>query len=153
VQGWFAVRLELRKLTWLFLGILSFFICAWSMMFVSSIYRFLFVDWPFFGCMTIFSFLALLSSTGFAIVCLHNYDKGLAQWCTLSFFPMFGDPVLILPPGVGTVYVEHAFRGDDFEPDLFPVDVTEKEWKPDADRASVYKAALPELLRYDPGMA
>jgi hypothetical protein len=72
------------------------------------------------------------------------------------FFPshsLFGDSVLILSPGVGTVYVEHAFKGDDFEPDLFPVDVTEKEWQPDADRASVYKDPLPELFKHDSGMA
>jgi hypothetical protein len=80
VQGWFSVRRERRKLTWAFLAIAFFFIFAWSMMFYSRIYRFTFVDWPFFGCMTMASFVALLSSTGFAFVCLRNYDKGLAEW-------------------------------------------------------------------------
>ena len=46
-----------------------------------------------------------------------------------------------------TVYLENKFGKDDFEPDLFPTDVIEKEWKPNADRASIYKAPLPELLR------
>jgi hypothetical protein len=46
-----------------------------------------------------------------------------------------------------TVYLEQKFGVDDFEPDLFPVEVTEKEWKPNADRASIYKAPLPEFLR------
>jgi len=96
-------------------------------MFYSRIYRFTFIDWPFFGCMTIASFMALLCSIGFAVVCLRNYDKGLAQW----------------------LYVEEAFGGDDFEPDLFPTDLIEKEWNPEADRASIYKAALPEVLRHD----
>lgn len=45
-----------------------------------------------------------------------------------------------------TVYVESTFGKDDFEPDLFSSKVTETEWKPNADRASIYKAALPELL-------
>jgi hypothetical protein len=52
------------------------------MMFYSQIYRFTFVDWPFFGCMTVTSFLALISSTVFAFVCLRNYGKGLSEWST-----------------------------------------------------------------------
>ncbi|KAI0261929.1 hypothetical protein BC834DRAFT_411787 [Gloeopeniophorella convolvens] len=125
MMGWFSVRREWRKLTVAFLGTAFFFVFAWSMMFYSRVYRFTFVDWPFFGCMTVASFLALLCATGFAFVCLANYDKGLAQW----------------------IYVEKTFGGDDFEPDLFPTDVIEKEWKQDADRASIYKVALPDLLR------
>ncbi len=33
-----------------------------------------------------------------------------------------------------------------FEPDVFPTEEIEKEWKPDANRASISKIALPELL-------
>jgi hypothetical protein len=82
MQGWYSVRRESRKLTWAFLGIALFFLFAWSMMFYSHIYRFTFLDWPFFGCMSGTSFLALLSSTFFAFVCLRNYGKGLSEWCT-----------------------------------------------------------------------
>lgn len=46
-----------------------------------------------------------------------------------------------------TVYLEQKFSRDDFEPDLFSTEVIEKEWKPNADRASIYKAPLPELLK------
>ncbi len=46
--------------------------------------------------------------------------------------------------------MEKNFGNDGFEPDLFPTEVTEKEWKPDGDRASIYKAALPDFLRPDP---
>ncbi|KAH9052036.1 hypothetical protein EDB83DRAFT_2621313 [Lactarius deliciosus] len=128
MMGWYSVRLERRKLTWVFLGVAFFFVFAWSMMFYSQVYRFTFIDWPFFGCMTVSSFVALFCSTGFAIVCARNYDKGLAQW----------------------LYVEKNFGDDDFEPDLFPTEVTEEEWKHDGDRASIYKVALPDLLRADP---
>jgi len=48
------------------------------------------------------------------------------------------------------VYVEQTFARDNFEPDIFPTNVTEKEWKPNADRASIYKAALPEIPRDQP---
>jgi hypothetical protein len=45
--------------------------------------------------------------------------------------------------------LEQRFEKDDFDPDLFPTEVTEKEWKPNADRASIVKVALPGLLRDD----
>jgi hypothetical protein len=130
MMGWYSVRREWRKLTWVFLAVAFFFLFAWSMMFYSRIYRFTFVDWPFFGAMTVASFVALLCSTGFAIMCSRNYGQGLAEW----------------------IYVEKQFGNDDFEPDLFPAEVTEKEWKADGDRASIYKVALPDLLRVDPAL-
>ena len=77
-------------MTWVFLAIAFFFLLAWSMMLYSRIFRFTFIDWPFFGAMTVTSFVTLLCSTGFAIVCVRNYDKGLAEWCkhdsTLALF-------------------------------------------------------------------
>ncbi|KAH9003904.1 hypothetical protein EDB86DRAFT_3073024 [Lactarius hatsudake] len=83
----------------------------------------------------------------FAVVCARNYDKGLAQWCKHWFYIRFlGDE----SNAGGTVYVEKNFGDDDFEPDLFPTEVTEEEWKHDGDRASIYKVALPDLLRADP---
>jgi hypothetical protein len=45
--------------------------------------------------------------------------------------------------------LEESFRNDDFDPDLFPTEVTEKEWKPGTNRASISKVALPDLLRAD----
>ncbi|KAH9982015.1 hypothetical protein BJV74DRAFT_989202 [Russula compacta] len=127
MMGWCSVRREWRRLTWAFLAVAFTFIFAWSMMFYSRVYRFTFVDWPFFGCVTVSSFVALVSSTGFAFVCLRNYDKGLAEW----------------------LYVEQSFGRDDFDPDTFSTDVIEKEWNPNADRASIYKLPLPEFLRDD----
>jgi hypothetical protein len=150
-QGWYSVRCEWRKLTWVFLAVAFFFLFAWSMMFYSQIYRFTFVDWPFFGAMTVASFVALLCSTGFAIICVRNYDKGLAEWCKHdSIFILFRDEANDETFWADTVYVETKFGNDDFEPDLFPTEVTEKEWEPDGDRASIYKVALPDLLRNDP---
>ena len=140
------MRREWRKLTWVFLGVAFFFLFAWSMMFYSRIYRFTFIDWPFFGAMTVTSFVALLCSTGFAIMCARNYDKGLAQWSEHGFFSHWFEDETNVP----TVYVEKTFGNYDFEPDLFPTEVTEKEWKADGDRASIYKVALPDFLRNDP---
>ncbi len=78
-------------MTWAFLAIAFFFLFAWSFMFYSRIYRFTFVDWPFFGVTTATSFATLISSTVFSFVCLRNYGKGLAQWSTFFFLylPVF----------------------------------------------------------------
>ena len=46
--------------------------------------------------------------------------------------------------------MENRFGNDNFEPDLFPTEVTEKEWKPNGDRAPKNKVAVPDLLRIDP---
>lgn len=59
--------------------------------------------------------------------------------------------MLTVKPG-GTVYLEKKFGDEDFEPDLFPTEVTEKEWKSDGDRASIYKVVLPEFLQIDPAL-
>jgi hypothetical protein len=126
------VRRERRKLTWAFLGISSIFIFTWMMMFYSPIYRFTFIDWPFFGCMTASSFVSLICSTVFMFICRQNYGKGLAQWRTSILFPFsLGDPVLTSSfGGLQTVYVEDAFWKDEFEPDLFPTHVTETGLEP-----------------------
>jgi len=125
MMGWFAVRGERRILTGLFLFLAFMFLGAWTMMFYSRIYRFTYVDWPFFTTTTTTSFVSILSSSVFAFACLRNYDKGLAQW----------------------IRIENSFWKSDFEPDTFDNSEIEKEWKRDGDRASIYKAVLPELLR------
>ena len=45
-----------------------------------------------------------------------------------------------------TVNLEQSLLNDGFEPDVFSTEEIEKEWKPDANRASISKIALPELL-------
>jgi len=131
MMGWYAVRGERRILTWLFLFLALVLLGAWTTMFYSRIYRFTFVDWPFFTITTGTSFASIISSGVFAFACLRNYGKGLGQW----------------------LRVEDSFWKSDFEPDVFANSEIEQEWKLDADRASIYKAALPELLRDDGPLA
>lgn len=45
-----------------------------------------------------------------------------------------------------TVSLEQSLLNAGFEPDVFPTEEIEKEWKPNADRASISKIVLPELL-------
>jgi len=81
LQGWFSVRGERRILTGLFLFLGLVLLGAWTTMFYSRIYRFTYVDWPFFTITTTTAFASILSSGGFGLACLLNYGKGLAQWC------------------------------------------------------------------------
>jgi hypothetical protein len=43
--------------------------------------------------------------------------------------------------------VEQSLFNDGFDPDVFSTEDIEKEWKPNVDRASISKIALPELLK------
>jgi len=96
-MGWFAVRYEKGRLMIAFLATSTLFIASWSMMFYSQVYRFSFVDWPFFGSLTCTSFVFMLLSTGFGVVCWLNFNKGLAHF----------------------LYVEKALAQVAFEPEVF----------------------------------
>ncbi|KAI0063019.1 hypothetical protein BV25DRAFT_1915747 [Artomyces pyxidatus] len=123
-MGWFAVRREKKYLMVAFLCTGFVFVAEWSIMFYSEVYRFTFVDWPFFGAMTIASFVVIISSAVFGIVCWLRFDMGLKQY----------------------LRVEEELARLDFEPELFPHE-TEKKWeKEDEERASVYLASMPHLL-------
>jgi hypothetical protein len=69
-----------------------------------------------------------------------------------SFSPssLLCDPVLALSLRMETVYIEQAHGKNDIDPDLFATHIIEMEWKPDGDRALIYKDPLPELRRHDP---
>jgi len=99
-MGWFAVRNEKRCLMIAFLGTSALFIALWAIMFYSQVYRFSFVDWPFFGGLTCASFVVMLVSTAFGIVCWRNFGEGLSQY----------------------LYVEQALRDSAFEPEVFTHD-------------------------------
>ncbi|KAI0049731.1 hypothetical protein FA95DRAFT_1537748 [Auriscalpium vulgare] len=125
MMGWFAVRREKKALMIAFLATDFVLIAEWSLMFYSEVYRFTFIDWPFFAAMTIISFLVMIHSGAFGIVCWVNFDKGLAEW----------------------LYVEKSLARSDFEPELFARDATtEKTWRMEEDRASMYLTSVPTLL-------
>ncbi|KAH9948515.1 hypothetical protein B0H21DRAFT_820997 [Amylocystis lapponica] len=79
-MGWFAVRREMKYLMMLFLFVCFLYVLCWSIMFYSQVYRWVFIEWPFLGCMTIASFLVLVGAAAFGVVCWLNFDKGLAHY-------------------------------------------------------------------------
>ena len=65
-----------------FLLVGSLLIAGWSVMFCSMIYRFTFVDWPFFGSVTVASFVFMILSMVFGLACRTNFGKGLMDYRT-----------------------------------------------------------------------
>ncbi|KAI0311848.1 hypothetical protein OF83DRAFT_1149128 [Amylostereum chailletii] len=98
--GWFSIRRENARLTLAFLVTAFIFIAAWALMFYSQVYRFTFVDWPFFGSITLTAFVVMVLSMVFALLCRSNFDRGLAHF----------------------LYVEKALADSDFEPEVFARD-------------------------------
>ncbi|KII83846.1 hypothetical protein PLICRDRAFT_147929 [Plicaturopsis crispa FD-325 SS-3] len=105
ILGWFAVRRERRKLMTTFLVIGFIFIAGWSVMFYSQVYRWQFVQFPFFACITLEAFIVMIASCVLGAVCWRNFDKGLAHY----------------------LYVEEVLSSTDFEHAVFPRDMEKGE--------------------------
>jgi len=75
--GWIAVRRELN-LPMLFFMLLSLlYLVGWSCMFISSTFRWLFVQWRFFSLVATASVLLALLALVLSVVCRLNFGKGL----------------------------------------------------------------------------
>lgn len=125
--GWFSVRRERKYMMLAFISIGAIYVCAWSLMFYSQVYRFTWVDWPFFGCMTIISFIVVVISGAFGIVCRLQFGHGLLDY----------------------LQTEKSLARTDFDPDVFYHE-TEKEWTK-ADEENPDRITLPVLLSQTPG--
>ncbi|TFK47254.1 hypothetical protein OE88DRAFT_1666637 [Heliocybe sulcata] len=99
-MGWYSVRLEKKPLMSGFLVLAFVLIVCWAIMFYSLVYRWTFIQWPFFACMTVSSFVVLIACFGFGVICWLNFGKGLKHW----------------------LYVEDILAKSDFEPEVFPHD-------------------------------
>lgn len=65
-----------------FLALGFFFILAWSIMFYSLVFRWTFIQWPFFASLTLEAFIVLIASCILGIICWRNFNKGLAHFRT-----------------------------------------------------------------------
>lgn len=63
-----------------FLTVSFIYIASWSIMFYSQVYRWTFINWVFFSCTTVASFIVLVLATVFGVLCSLNFGKGLAQY-------------------------------------------------------------------------
>lgn len=83
-----------------FLAVAFIYIACWSIMFYSQVYRWTFVNWVFFACITVASFVVLVLVTVFAVLCWLNFGKGLAQYREYS----------LLLTNTPCVFTERAMR-------------------------------------------
>ncbi|KZT05262.1 uncharacterized protein LAESUDRAFT_236634 [Laetiporus sulphureus 93-53] len=80
ITGWYAVRHERETLMAVFLVVCFFYIVSWSIMFYSEVYRWTFLAWFFFAALTIVSFVMLIATAVFGVICRLNFGKGLAEY-------------------------------------------------------------------------
>ncbi|KAF8649849.1 hypothetical protein AX16_005612 [Volvariella volvacea WC 439] len=80
VSGWFGVRRELRLPMFVFLLLSVLYLGGWSVMFVSTTFRWTFVTWRFFSVMASASVFLTVSSFILGIVCRLNFGKGLLRY-------------------------------------------------------------------------
>ncbi|KAL1747432.1 hypothetical protein HDZ31DRAFT_80418 [Schizophyllum fasciatum] len=78
--GWYAIRREMKRAVLLFLLLGFVYLFAWTFMFYSVTYRWLFTNWPFLGAFTVASILLIVASIALAIVCRVHFDRGLRQY-------------------------------------------------------------------------
>ncbi|TFK92896.1 hypothetical protein K466DRAFT_181277 [Polyporus arcularius HHB13444] len=100
IMGWYAVRREMNFLMAGFLFLTFCYITLWSAMFSSEVYRWTFIEWPFFACSTMVSMGVLLGAAIFGIISWVNFGKGLAHY----------------------LHVEAVLLASDFNPDVFAND-------------------------------
>ncbi len=56
------------------------YIVSWSLMFDSQVYRWTWIQWPFFASCTISAFIAVITSGVFGVVCWLQFGAGLAHY-------------------------------------------------------------------------
>lgn len=72
-----------------FLGIGFVFTAGWAVMFYSKIYRWQFIQWPYFGCTTAIAFVVMVMTVVFGVITWRNFDQGLAHYRELAYY-LFG---------------------------------------------------------------
>ncbi|KAI0830096.1 hypothetical protein BC628DRAFT_1313796 [Trametes gibbosa] len=124
-MGWFSVRKEMKLLIGAFLFLNVCYIVGWGVMFYAQVYLWTFIEWPFFACTTIVSFIVLIGALVFGIICWTGFGQGLAHY----------------------LHVEAVLTDSDFDADVFTNEDTEKG----SSTASSPGIRCPSALG-DPGM-
>lgn len=80
VQGWISIRKELRLPMFFFLLLSILYLGGWSVMFLSTTFRWTFVTWQFFSLMAASSVVLTLTSFVLGVFCRYNFGKGLPRY-------------------------------------------------------------------------
>lgn len=95
--GWRSVRFESRPLLYAFVILGLLFEASWSGMYDSLVWRWTWIQWPFFASITVSSQIILLASVLFGVICRLNFGKGLKEY----------------------LHAASALEKEDFEPEIF----------------------------------
>lgn len=134
--GWFSIRREMKRTMWTFLGLGTFYILSWGFLYYSQVFRWTWIQWPFFACMSLSAQIAELACVILAIVCYKNFHRGLASY----------------------LRAEDALARADFEPEVFTNDtenprnsafeVNFKSISVYSDTASIFESKVDHDLKY-----
>ncbi|KAK0506038.1 hypothetical protein EDD18DRAFT_1373163 [Armillaria luteobubalina] len=80
MTGWVAVRKESRITMFIFLVLSILYLGGWSLMFLSTTFRWTFVTWRFFSVMATASVLLTVTAFILGIICRFNFGKGLPRY-------------------------------------------------------------------------
>ncbi|KAK7676940.1 hypothetical protein QCA50_020058 [Cerrena zonata] len=92
-----AVRHEHKVLMAIVLTVCFIYITGWSLMYFTQVYRWAWIQWPFFACMAVSSLFTLIMCAVLGIISWLNFNKGFAQY----------------------LRAESALAETDFEPEMF----------------------------------
>lgn len=59
------------------------YIGGWSAMYYSEVFRWTWVEWPFFASLSVTAQAVQVASVIIGVVCWRNFHRGFAQWRTL----------------------------------------------------------------------
>jgi hypothetical protein len=101
LMAWYGIRYEKRLVTIAFIFAGFLFLLGSLLMLDSQVYRWTFYAWPCFGCFVTASLALLVATIILGVVCLRNFEKGLAQY----------------------LYAEANLASSNFAPEVFTRDV------------------------------
>ncbi|KAI5120629.1 hypothetical protein M0805_009389 [Coniferiporia weirii] len=95
--GWRSLCREQPRVFLAFLGIAIALEAGWSGMYDSLVWRWTWIQWPFFASLAVAAQLLLLASIVLGVLCRMNFGKGLKEY----------------------LHVASVLEKDDFEPEMF----------------------------------
>lgn len=139
LQGWFAVRRELRAPMFIFLMISVLYLAGWSVMFFSTTFRWTFVTWRFFSIMACISVFLTVVSFIFGVICRFNFGKGLLRYRELHpiIFLLF---IALL--SLGIVSAEQPLPDDDYVDDYGSSDIEKVDFPSNEKPIPTYSATF-----------
>ncbi|KAH8115391.1 hypothetical protein DFH11DRAFT_1507661, partial [Phellopilus nigrolimitatus] len=97
-MGWFSVRREMHRTMLAFLVVGALYVCGWGVIYYSQVFRWTWLQWPFFASLSVAAQIVQLASVVLGVVCRRSFHRGLAQY----------------------LYTDSMLERADFEPEVFP---------------------------------